>query len=152
MTDDVSSRRTFTYTGDGRLETAADPPGADGRDTLVRSALAVPDGSGYQVTHATADGVQTGYQVEFLPTGAERRTTLHPDGTATVTVIAPDGSRTVTEADGTVQTSAIGPDPRFGLQAPGAPPVPASPPPTGWPPASPRRAPRMSATPPIRSA
>ncbi|MGH3637835.1 MAG: Ig-like domain-containing protein, partial [Mycobacterium sp.] len=110
--------RSFSYGSGGRLSVATDPPGAGGSDTLTRTDLTVPDGTGYQVVHTTEDGVQTAYQVAFLPTGEERRTTLNPDGTQTETLIGLDGGRTVTQADGTVQTSTIGPDPRFGLQAP----------------------------------
>ncbi|MDX2168313.1 MAG: RHS repeat-associated core domain-containing protein [Deltaproteobacteria bacterium] len=118
ITDPNAQTRSFTYNGNGRLGLAADPVGADGTDTLVRTELSVPGGSGYQVTHTTADNVQTIHRVELQPSGVERRTTLNPDGTQSVTTINPDGSRTITAADGTVQTSAIGPDPRFGLQAP----------------------------------
>ncbi len=118
LTDPNNHSRTFAYDAEGRLEHAADPPGADGSDSLARTALPVPNGSGYQVTHTTADNVQTTYRVEFLPDGTEARTTLNADGTEAVTQIHVDGSRTITQADGTVQTSRIGPDPRFGLQAP----------------------------------
>jgi YD repeat-containing protein len=110
--------RTFTYGADGRLGVAADPPGSGGSDTLVRSPLSVPNGTGYQVTHTTADGVATTHQVAFEASGVERRTTLHPDGTQSAVVIAIDGGRTITQPDGTTQTTTIGPDPRFGLQAP----------------------------------
>ncbi|MDX2166761.1 MAG: RHS repeat-associated core domain-containing protein [Deltaproteobacteria bacterium] len=55
---------------------------------------------------------------EQLAEGDQRRTTLNPDGTQTQLTIGVDGGRTITAADATVQTSAIGPDPRFGLQAP----------------------------------
>jgi RHS repeat-associated protein len=85
---------------------------------LVRTELSVEGGSGYQVTHTTADNVQTIHRVELQPSGVELRTTINPDGTQSVTQINPDDSRTFTAADGTVQTSTVGPDPRFGLQAP----------------------------------
>ena len=102
----------------GRLSVAQDPAAAGGSDTLARSELSVPNGSGYQVTHTTADGVATTYRVELLPSGDEQRTTLNPDGTQALTVIGADGSRSVTQADGTTQHTTLGPDPRFGMQAP----------------------------------
>ncbi len=110
-TDPNGNSRSFSYDSEDRLSVAADPPGAGGGDTLTRTSLAVPNGSGYQVAQTTAEGVATLYQVEFLPTGDERRITVNPDGTQTITLIAADGRRTLTQADGTVQTSAIGPDP-----------------------------------------
>lgn len=118
VTDANDHTRTFTYESDGRLRLAQDPPGANGSDRLVRTELTVTNGSGYQVTHTTGEAVQTTYRVEQLAAGEQRRTTLNPDGTQTQLTIGVDGGRTNTAADGTVQTSAIGPDPRFGLQAP----------------------------------
>jgi len=117
ITDPNTNTTSFTYDATGRLTAATYPPGS-GSDTLTRTNVPVPNGSGYQVTHTTGEGVETGYQVEFLPTGDERRTTLLPDGTQQVRLIKIDGSEQSTQATGVVQTLKESPDPRFGMQAP----------------------------------
>jgi len=117
VTDPNGNTTGFTYDATGRLTQSAYPPGS-GSDTLARSEVAVANGSGYQVTHTTGEGVNTTYQVQFLPTGDQVRTTTLPDGTQQMTQIGIDGSRSTTQPDGVAQSIQQGPDPRFGMQAP----------------------------------
>jgi RHS repeat-associated protein len=117
VTDPESHTSTFTYDESGRLIEAEYPPGS-GSDTLTRFNVPVTNGSGYVVVHTTGEGVQTGYQVELLPTGDQRRTTFFPDGTELVLLIGIDGTDITTQATGLLQTVQQAADPRFGMQAP----------------------------------
>ena len=86
----------YTYDPEGRLLTAtsADLYG----QTLARTNTA----TGYQVTRASALGRTTGYRVENLPVGGQRRTTTFPDGTTTVVDEGTDGRTRTTLPDGSV--------------------------------------------------
>lgn len=114
-TDANGHTTAFSYTADGRLAGRTDAEG--GAETLTRTTVPVPYGTGYAVQHTTATGVSTNYQVEFLGTGDQRRTTTLPDGTQQTTLVGFDATTTVTNPDGSTQTVAEGPDPRFGMQA-----------------------------------
>ena len=112
VTDPRTNETTYGYGTEGRLDSTLDPVG--GGHTLTRTDIA----GGYQVQDQTAEGVQTTYKVEFLPTTEELRTTTFADGTQRTVLKGVDQSVTTTEPDGTVQLSEPGPDPRFGMQAP----------------------------------
>ena len=116
-TDPNGNTTSFTYDDQGPPDAEHVPTGS-GSDSLTRTDVPVTNGSGYQIVHSTGEGVQTGYQVEFLPTGDQVRTTPLPDGTTQTTSISMDGSQNVTKPDGTVQLVTNGPDPRFGMQVP----------------------------------
>lgn len=69
---------TFSYDTSGRLTGALYPqvpPAQPAGDTLVRSVVPIINGTGYEVTHQTAEGVSTVYRVEFRPDGTQVRTT-----------------------------------------------------------------------------
>ena len=117
VTDASGNTTSFTYDADGRLQQSMYPTGS-GSDTLTRTEVPVPNGSGYQVTHTTGTGVQTTYQVQFLGTGDQVQTTTLPDGTVQTTTVGTDGSRSVSQPDGVQQSVQQSPDPRFGMQAP----------------------------------
>ncbi len=101
----------FTYDSQGRLQRDEDPAG--GFKTLTRAGTE----TNYTVTKTTALGRVTHYQVERLAGGGLRRLITAPDGTQSSIVLDAGQTRIHTRADGTVTTTAQGPDPRYGLPA-----------------------------------
>ena len=63
-------------------------------------------------------GRTTTYRVENLPTGDKQMTNTSPDGAQIVALLKTDGTQYATTKGGTAVTSKLGPDPRFGMQAP----------------------------------
>lgn len=121
VTDPKNETATFSYDSNGRLTDALYPqeePLPNVGDTLVRSAVPVNDGTGYQVLHTTAEGVQTTYKVEFRPDGNQVRTTDFADGRVQIHELKIDGSEVITQPTDVVETVLESPDPRFGMQAP----------------------------------
>jgi RHS repeat-associated protein len=82
--------------------------------TLNRIELA----QGFAATITSGEGRASQYQVEPLPTGDRRLSSIRPDGTVQTVLYKANGEQSVTGADGTVATEQQGPDPRFGMQAP----------------------------------
>jgi RHS repeat-associated protein len=72
----------------------------------------------YSVALSTALGRTTGYRVDDLLTGNQKRVTTAPDGTQSELLSGTDGSRKTTLPDGTIVNLVEGPDPRFSMQAP----------------------------------
>lgn len=101
----------YVYDGLGRLVQATDPAG--GTQTFTRTAL----DTGYRVTRTTALGHTTSYRVERLPNGNRRLTNTKPAGQLTTLVFQSDGTIVLTQPHGSVTTSVLGPDPRFGMQS-----------------------------------
>lgn len=133
VTNPANERVQLSYTAEGLLVTQTDPKGSLSRygyDALgrlirdedpaggVQTLARVDTSTGHTVTRTTALGRTTTYQVEHLPTGALRHIDRDPNGTRTEVVRNPDGTQPVTYADGTRITASLGPDPRFGMQAP----------------------------------
>ncbi|WP_395847176.1 RHS repeat-associated core domain-containing protein [Cystobacter fuscus] len=113
MRDARGGLHQYTYDTHGKL--ARDTLPAGGYKQLTRTDAE----DGYTVMLSTALGRTTRYQVHRLPGGGQKRTTTAPDGTVTLRLMAEDGSSTTTTApDGTVTTEVLGPDARFGMQAP----------------------------------
>ncbi len=112
FTDPLTNTHAFTYNGLGRLILDDDP--AAGSTTLTRIDLA----DGYAVTTTSALGRVHTYKVENLATGEVRRTTIEPSGATTVSLIRPGASEQTTFANGGTLSLALGPDPRWGMQAP----------------------------------
>lgn len=104
---------TMTYRPDGRL--IKDKNAAGGFWDLVRTDIS---SNRHQVSMTTALGRTTKYDTEVLPVGDTRRITTQPDGSLSTTVKKADGTIESTAADGTVATTVIGADPRFGMQVP----------------------------------
>jgi RHS repeat-associated protein len=102
----------FTYDDDGRLTRDTDPAG--GFQDLSRT----ESGLDYVVTHTTALTRATGYRVEQLSTGVERRISTYPDGTEVHLLMGTNDSRNTYLADGTSFGLEQGPDPRWGMEAP----------------------------------
>ena len=107
-----NSPHEYEYDSLGRLVKDTDPAG--GFKELARTELE----HGVEVSVTTAEGRVSRYRQEHLATGEERSTTIDTDGLQSVAVKTPDGTRTVTLKDGSQITTAIEPDPRFGMQAP----------------------------------
>ncbi|WP_437957916.1 DNRLRE domain-containing protein [Sorangium sp. So ce119] len=102
----------FQYDADGRLTRDTDP--ASGYKALSRTGT----DKDYQVTITTAEERTQVHAVEEISDGSERRTFTGSDGLSTVMQIATNGVRTITAPDGTVTSSEVTGDPRFGMQAP----------------------------------
>ena len=111
-TDPKGGLHRYGYDALGRLIRDEDPAG--GVQTLAR----VDTSTGHTVTRTTALGRTSTYQVEQLPTGAIRHIDRDPHGARTEVVRNLDGTQRVTYPDGATLTSTLGPDPRFGMQAP----------------------------------
>jgi RHS repeat-associated protein len=99
----------FTYDPLGRLIKDEDPAG--GFTELTRAQLT----NGYKVDVTTAEGRNSTYQVNYLSGIGVRRTDTDAAGAVTISQINYDGSIKVTYPDGTVITTATGPDPRPGM-------------------------------------
>ena len=113
-TDPGGRAHTFTYDTAGRL-TKDDAPGAAFTDF---ERVGIP--RGYFVTGTTALGAVGKVQVENLANGAELRTNTDAAGLITTDSRAANGVNTTTKPHGTVETTTLGPDPRFAMQAPTA--------------------------------
>jgi hypothetical protein len=74
--------------------------------------------NGYIVSLTTALNRTRTLQVERLPTGDTRRTDTNPNGARTVLLVSTNGASSLTQPDGTVINRRLGPDPRWGMQAP----------------------------------
>ncbi len=134
VTDPLSQTTAFTVTPDGLLTERTDPQGRgyrfsyDDRGRLVQDRL--PTGGvytlarsedaahRYTVTLTTPTNQTSTYTVQDLSNGGQQRINTGPDGLGHGAVTSADGSSTQTEPDGTTITSVLGPDPRFGMQAP----------------------------------
>ena len=112
LTDARGNTKSYTYDALGRLIRDEDPEG--GFLTLNRTTT----GNDYEVTTTSAEGIVKTYQVEHLSTGEERRTNSLCCGNSVVTVTGTDGSTQTTYPDGTIVSTLMGPDPRFGMQSP----------------------------------
>ena len=103
---------TYGYDAQGRLE-LVDPPGSV-YQTLHRTELS----NGYEVAQTTAMSRTTTYRMENLSTGDRLMTNTFPGNIQSSTLTRTDGTNTLTYPDGTVASMTLGPDPRFGMQAP----------------------------------
>lgn len=115
-TDPLGGLHEFTYGAAGRL-TADNDPGHS-KQTLTRTG----DATDSTVTVTTELGRTMSYRIERLPTGDEVWTNTLADGGQVRVQRKADGSATTSLPDGTTMSLQVGPDPRFGMQAP----VPAS--------------------------
>jgi len=138
VTDPLSQTTSMTYTADGLLTGVTDPRGGsyhfgyDAQGRLVRDQL--PTGGAY--TLARSDGAAAGardryavtltspmghtstYDVQDFADGGQQRVNTGPDGLRHSALLRADGSSTQMEPNGTIINSVLGPDPRFGTQAP----------------------------------
>ncbi len=104
---------TFTYDGDGRLLSDADPIG--GSQTLARTSGV----DQFTVTRTTTLGRVTTHDVVNLAGDVQERTITDPDGAVHHTSEDVDaGTIHTTFPDGSTMATMLGPDPRFGMQAP----------------------------------
>jgi YD repeat-containing protein len=108
-----SGVETYTYDSVGRLVSNVDPAG--GGVTLSNSVT----GTGNIVTRTTAMGLVSTYELDSLPSGEAKQVVTGPNNlAATGARGAQGGPVTSTATDGTTTTVTLGPDPRFGMQAP----------------------------------
>jgi RHS repeat-associated protein len=112
LIDPRGGAHSFTFDGTGRLTRDQEPDGS--AKTLTRTSTA----TGYEVAVTTDLGRTTLHAVSRLSDGSIQQTVTEPDGTHGTSVIGTDGTITMTEADGTVTSFTLAPDPRFGLLTP----------------------------------
>jgi YD repeat-containing protein len=112
MIDPNGGLYTFDYDPKGRLIRDEDP--ATGFLTLSRTL----DPLGYTVTLQTAEGRTRSYQVQNLPDGSQERINTLPSSLQIHSLLRKDGSGTSLTPDGMFASQRLGPDPRFGMQAP----------------------------------
>jgi len=133
VTDPAAEARGFTYAPGGLLATQTDARGfkssyqysTDGRLVLDVDAaggfknsqrVAGPGFNSVTMTTGAGDNYQYGMQ---YPTGGGRlRLFTSADGLTVRSQIAANGQQTLTWPDGSVVTTTLGADPRFGLQSP----------------------------------
>ncbi len=108
----VDTTYVFSYDASGRLLSATDPLG----QVTSLSRTVSTDGSTSILTGP--DGLSRQVSIQSLTGGAFRRTTVDELGNTTVQEELVDGRHRRTDADGTVTTWRMGPDPRFGMSAP----------------------------------
>jgi len=133
VTNPAGEKAAMTYTADGLLTSFTDGNGHTSlmqyddlgrllKDTNAAGgfwAFARTDfQNGYLASLSSALNRTTTYRVEDLATGDRKRTNTAPDGTQTVALKKTDGTTITTTPDGNVTTEVLGPDPRFGMQAP----------------------------------
>ncbi len=112
FTDPRNNVSTIDYDAQGRLR--RDEDAAGGFSTLSRTETA----TSFSVSLTTALNRVTGYQVERLANGEERRVNSFPGGLQNQQTIRASGGSAVAYAEGTTITSVAGVDPRWGVQAP----------------------------------
>ena len=112
LTNGRGDNSRYAYDSRGRLTRAEDPAG--GFKTLTRTET----DNGYMVSVRTALGRTTTYRVERFPEDGTRRTVTDPSGARGELVVGVDGNRRTTFRDGSMATTTLGPDPRWGMQAP----------------------------------
>jgi RHS repeat-associated protein len=98
----------FTYDTDGYVTSDTDPDGV--KSTITDS----EEGGDRTLTVTSPLGRATKYANGGDPTTGFDRTVTTPSGAKTVTKVGPDGSASGTFPDGSINTSTVGPDPRFG--------------------------------------
>jgi RHS repeat-associated protein len=114
LTDARGKTSSFAYDTSGHLLHDGDPVG--GTQDLVQT---IDSSSSFTVTRTTGLSRTTSYKVENLVGNVQKRTITAPDGTQNLSQETIDaGATTLTNADGTVTNVQLGPDPRFGMQAP----------------------------------
>jgi RHS repeat-associated protein len=104
--------RTFAYDAAGRL--VRDTAPEDASQVLTR----VDTETGWETTRRSPLDRTRQYATVVLQTGAQQLTVTEPDGTVATSTRRVDGSVEAVSVDGTQTTTVVGPDPRFGLQAP----------------------------------
>jgi RHS repeat-associated protein len=111
-TDERGFQSTYRYSAGGRLVSDADAAGGAANLQLLAS-----PGS-YAVTMTTATGMTFQHGVQYPTIGGRTRLFTGSDGLPQQYQIAPNGERSFMSPDGSVVTSTLAPDPRFGLQSP----------------------------------
>ena len=103
----------FTYDATtGRLKTDEDKSGSV--VTLTREQTA----TGYRIKRTSDMNKVTVFEAEQLPGGGTRSTTIDPSGAKSVMEYGADGVTRVTQPDGSVSTTTLAGDPRWGMRAP----------------------------------
>ena len=100
----------FTYDAGGLLTSVTQPGGAT--QALTRSAVA----GGYSINLRSSSGRSSVYTVSRAADAITR--TVEDGGGKSEEVISAGGTRQLTLANGDHITTELGPDPRFGMQAP----------------------------------
>jgi YD repeat-containing protein len=112
MTAPRGHQYSFDYDESGQLTRDNDPAGGFKKLTENTSP------PGFTVEVATALGRTTRYALDRLPIGSTQRITTDPAGLQETLVRGTDDTWVSTDPDGSQQSTTLGPDPRFRMQAP----------------------------------
>jgi YD repeat-containing protein len=134
ITNPANETVSFTYWPGGLLKTRTEPGGDvhmfdyDDQGLLktdtnnnqeVKSLTRTQLDHGYMVDVMTKMQRETKYSVEYLPNEGERRViSCCGGGLQTELIGSPNGTSTIHFPDGTTAVQTLGPDPRWGMQAP----------------------------------
>lgn len=110
--DPLNNLNTFTYDAQGRL--IRNDNAASGSHTLSQTGNA----QDYTVTYRSPLNRASTFQVQNLPNGDENQINTFEDGTVYRVTTAADGSTSEISPDGSTSQTTLGPDPRWGMQAP----------------------------------
>lgn len=110
--DPLRNTSRYEYDDLGRLNSTRDALGI--KQTYAREELT----DGHRVTQTTGEGRQFTYRVRRLPNGEIELINALPDGTSSVVHYDREGAQSVNLPRGVTIRREIGPDPRFGMQAP----------------------------------
>ncbi len=111
-TDPVGHHHTFTYDEGGRLTKGT----LAGGYSISLERVEIPDG--YFVETSSALGAEGSFRIEEPSGGGQLRTNTASTGLVTTSMRSPRGINTTAFPGGTTETITLGPDPRFGFQAP----------------------------------
>jgi RHS repeat-associated protein len=111
LKEPLGGLHTFSYDTKGRLLSDVDPLGT--ATTLAR----IDDANGYAVTVKVGGADTTTYSVHKQPNGDILSEETDGAGLKTTTLRKLSGSETITYPNGTVETLAFAPDPRWGTNA-----------------------------------
>jgi RHS repeat-associated protein len=110
-TDLRAGHHVFTFDGDGLLTKDEGPAGS------FWDVARTQNGNTLSVVMSTAEGHQETHTVTTISSGTTRGLT-DANGLTAISITDPAGKTTSTEPDGTIVTTQVSPDPRFGSGAP----------------------------------
>ncbi|MEM7049914.1 MAG: RHS repeat-associated core domain-containing protein, partial [Acidobacteriota bacterium] len=130
VTTPAGRQQTFRYTEDGLMDRHTDARGATSeylfsetghliaatnRAGTTQTFTRFGFGEDYRVLQTSPSGLATRYHVNRQGSGATENTRTRSDGFATTTSRSADGTRQQVAPDGTVTTTRLAADPRFGM-------------------------------------
>lgn len=121
FTDPNNVTTTFEYDDDGRLVKDIYPysKNEEGELLYAEKVLNLENTTtGQKNTFTSGEGVTKSFMTEKLENGSTKTTITFADQTSNQVVVEKDGSKTTSMADGSVYSTKLKSDPRFGMMAP----------------------------------